>query len=214
MRFRSKLPLVTLATVLVLSASVSMTSAREISTTSQNFREIWTGIGFIAIGGLINVRCNLTVRGSYHYRTITKVRSLMGYITSATLTRPCTGGEAWILNGTERATNSLPWHVKYDSFTGTLPRIRIVRRRIIGWFFVIHALGNQCLYGSTAESPAAVLMNLNEATGEVNSVTADSEARIPLRETLAGSCPANGGFSGTTSTTDNGEGSRITIRLI
>lgn len=215
MPIRSKPILALLSALLTMSVCVASAPARQFTTSNQQFRAIWTPLAFTALGGFIQVRCNVTLRGSFHYRTSSKTRgALAGYITSAALTRPCSGGEAWILNGTERATNTLPWHISYDSFTGTLPRIRTLRTAVIGGSFLLLALGNGCRYQSTAASPGFGRINLNELTGEANSLQAENSSSIPLSETLAGSCPASGSFTGTTSTYDNGEGGRITIRLI
>lgn len=219
MRTRSKLVLTALTAALVMSVSINIAQARQFTTTGQNTRGIWTPLEFTALGGFIRIRCNATLRGSFHYRTFSKTRSLVGYITSAVVTRPCTGGEVWILNGVETLPNgsrpnSLPWHISYDSFTGTLPRIRGIRLAAIGAGYLIIALGNQCLYTTTAASPAFGIVNLNEATGEATSLSLDSSSSIPLSVTLGGSCPASGAFSGTTSTFDDGEGVRITVRLI
>lgn len=208
------LQLVAASAALFMAVTLDAASARQFTTSRQNFRAIWTPLSFAALGGLIQVRCNVTLNGSYHYRTITKTRTLVGSITDARLSRPCTGGEAWFLNGVERPTSTLPWPLFYDSFTGTLPRIRRNKHIIIHLGPFIIALGNQCLYESTASSPAAAFVDLNETTGEATSMTADAEARIPLKETLAGSCPASGSYAGTTTTFDDREGVRIVIRLI
>lgn len=214
MRNRSKLLLTAIATTLIMAAAVTVASARQFTTSNQNARAVWTSIQFTSLGGLIQIRCNLTLRASFHYRTFSKTRSLVGYITSAGITRPCSGGEAWVLNGSERPTNTLPWHIVYDSFRGTLPRITGIRLGIIGGSFLLSGLGNQCQYTGTAPSPAFGIINLNESTGEGISLSADSTVTVPLAATLVGSCPANGAFAGTTSLLDEGEGSRITIRLI
>src|SRR6185503_8766261 len=123
MRTRSKLLLTALTAALVMAATVGTASARNLELAEaedQRFTATWTPLQFTGLGGLIRINCNVTLRGSFHYRTIAKVLSLIGYVTSAALTRPCEGGEAFILNGTERLPNgttpgtSLPWHIKYN----------------------------------------------------------------------------------------------------
>jgi hypothetical protein len=213
MRTRSKLLLTALTAALVMAATVGTASARNLSISEQRFRAVWTPLEFTAIGGLIRVRCNVTLTGSFHYRSIVKSRgALIGFVTSAALTRPCTGGEAWILNGSERATNTLPWHVQYDSFRGTLPRLEGVRLALVGASFLLIA-SSQCLFASTAASPAFGIININ-AEGRATSLTADNSSQIPLRETLSGICPASGSFAGTTSSLTDGEGGVPTVRLI
>jgi hypothetical protein len=223
MRSRSKLLLTALTAALVMAATVGTASARNLELAEaedQRFTATWTPLEFTALGGFIRVRCNVTLRGSFHYRTFAKTRSLVGYVTSAALTRTCTGGEAFILNGTERLPNgttpatSLPWHVLYDSFTGTLPRITGVRLALVGASFLLIALGNECLYRSTSTEPAFGIVNVTTATGVAASLTADNNSSIPLNVTLAGSCPASGRFAGTTRELRDGGGGNIIIRLI
>ena len=215
MRTRSKLLLTALTAAFVMAASVGTASAGRLSLAEQGYRAVWTPLEFTGLGGLLRVRCNVTLRGSFHYRTLLKTRSLVGYVTEARLTRPCTGGEAAILNGTEAAPNTLPWHMTYDSFTGTLPAIRGVRLALVGAAFVLEVGGfGTCLYQSTSASPAFGIINLNTTTGAALSLAADGNSRIPLKETIEGSCPANGSFTGTTSSLTNGAGGTASVRLI
>src|SRR6185503_5503818 len=104
MRTRSKLLLTALTAALVMAATVGTASARNLELAEpqdQRFTATWTPLEFTGLGGLIRIRCNVTLRGSFHYRTFAKTRSLVGYVTSAALARPCTGGEVFILNGVE-----------------------------------------------------------------------------------------------------------------
>jgi hypothetical protein len=215
---RSKLLLTALLAALAMATAASAASARSLELAEaqdQRFTAAWTPISFIALGGLIQIRCNVTLRGSFHTRTSAKMRgSLAGYVTSATITRPCTGGEVWILNGTERPTNTLPWHIIYDSFRGTLPLITGIRTALVGSSWLIIAGGNQCLYNSTSASPAFGVINITSGTGVATGVTAENESRIPLNATLAGICPASASVSGTTSSYTDGEGGTIAVRLI
>jgi hypothetical protein len=223
MRSRSKLLLTALTAALVMAATVGTASARNLELAEvqdQRSTATWTPLEATGLGGLIRMRCNVTLRGSFHYRTIAKTRSLIGYITSAALTRTCTGGEAFILNGTERlpngttTTNTLPWHITYDSFTGTLPRITGLRLAAIGASYLLIALGNECLYRSTSTEPAFGIINVTTATSVASSLSADGNSSIPLSATLSGSCPASVRFAGTTSSLTDGAGGTIVIRLI
>jgi hypothetical protein len=223
MRIRSKLLLTALTAALAMAVIVATASARNIELAEaedQRFRATWTPLEFTSIGGLIRIRCNITLRGSFHYRTHAKTRSLIGYVTSAAVTRPCTGGEMFILNGTERLpggttpATSLPWHIQYDSFTGTLPRITGMRVALINFSFLLIAGGNQCLYRSTNTEPLFGILNITTATGVASSLTADNNSSIPLSATLAGICPATFRFAGTTSSLTDGGGGTIVVRLI
>lgn len=118
-----------------------------------------------------------------------------------------------MLNGTERATNTLPWHIIYDSFRGVLPNITGIRTAVVGSSWSIMTIGLQCLYRSTSESPAFGVINLN-ASGVATSVQAESTTPIPLSSSQEGFCPASGTIAGTTSSYSDGTGGTIAVRLI
>ncbi len=220
MRTRSKFLLTALAAALVMAAAVGTANARRFETSSQSFRVVWPStsrLTFSGLGGSITIACQVTLEGSFHSRTISKVRGqLVGYVTSANLTRPCAGGEAWILNGVERPTNSLPWHIRYDSFVGTLPNISRIRLQLVGAAFLIEAatiLGQaSCLFRSTAEEPAFGFINL--AAGVVSTLSADETSEIPLETRLSGPCTATGQFRGSGNVTVQNSTTRITVRLV
>lgn len=68
--------------------------------------------------------CRVTLEGVLHSNTIPKVASvLIGYIDGATM-NPCSTNIAGFL------TNTLPWHVHYEGFTGTLPNIDLLKIEI------------------------------------------------------------------------------------
>jgi len=92
---------------MILALAVSGTSARNLSVTEQSLRVVWTPIEFVAGGR--SARCNLTLEGSFHYRTIVKREgALSGFITRAIL-NTSSGGSATVL------TNTLPWHLTYNA---------------------------------------------------------------------------------------------------
>jgi hypothetical protein len=115
-------------------------SARNLSISNQNIRAVWNPVFIIVpMTPVAEHRCTLTLEGSFHSRSIAKVAgALIGFITRAAVAHPCGGeGEMWVHNGTEeplgvRTANSLPWHMTYQGFTGTLPDISEVRIRIRG----------------------------------------------------------------------------------
>src|SRR5438270_3751470 len=110
-----KLLLAVVGATVLLGALVGTASAARLSNSSTTFRATWTSAEFS--GGFGTPRCSLTLEGSLHSATIVKTRgSLVGYITRASV-GPCVNGSATVLTAT------LPWHVQYDSFTGTLPSI-------------------------------------------------------------------------------------------
>src|SRR5215218_2592066 len=132
MRTSVKLILTALAASLLLAAAVSTASAARLSTSNQNLRLTFTSLEFE--GSEITIRCQVTLEGSFHTRTIAKVaEALTGAVTKAIVkSETCTGGRGAAFNGVETyngttTPNTLPWHVQYKGFTGTLPNIETLR---------------------------------------------------------------------------------------
>jgi hypothetical protein len=148
-----KLLLAAVGATVLLSALVGTASARNISITNQTIRAQFREVRFEAAFG--NTVCQVTLEGSLHARTIAKVaNSLIGYITAARL-GPCPVGTATILQET------LPWHVQYVSFNGTLPNITALNTNVIGSSFrVRETFGVTCLARSTTTAPARGTYNI------------------------------------------------------
>jgi hypothetical protein len=142
---------------ILLAALVSTASARSFSSTSQTLRSTFSRVIFELPFG--STPCQVTLEGSLHSRTIAKVvGSLIGYITRAEL-GPCSSGSYTILRET------LPWHLQYRGFTGTLPNISSISASIIGWSWRVREPGFvTCLWRSTATEPA-ILTFSREAAG-------------------------------------------------
>jgi len=153
----SKLLLAAIGATVLLGAFVSTASARNISTSNQFLRATFREVNFRL--PFFTTRCQVTLEGSLHSRTIAKVvGSLIGYMTSARL-GPCSSGSATIL------TETLPWHVRYAGFAGTLPAITSIRVNVINSSFRIREpFGITCLARSTATEPAIGTFN-REAGG-------------------------------------------------
>lgn len=143
-----KLLLAALGATVLLCALVSTASARSLSSSSQTLRSTFREVRFRGLFGLAN--CAVTLEGSLHSRTIAKTPGLlMGYITAAIKEPICTSGAATIL------TETLPWHVRYLSFTGTLPNITSIRVNVIDSAWRIRENGGiTCLARSTPTEPA------------------------------------------------------------
>jgi hypothetical protein len=122
-----------LAASLLLSAAVSTASATRLSVSNQNIRATWNSLEFAS--ELVTLRCQLTLEGSFHTRTIAKVReSLIGAITMARFKEEaCT-------NGSFRA-QAVPWHITYESFAGTLPNITAVNLLLSRFRFQLNVPG-------------------------------------------------------------------------
>lgn len=165
---------------LVLAVTVATASAGRLQTSSQQVRAAWSQVEFVIGEGIGTIRCALTLEGSFHARTFTKAReTLVGYVTRASI-RPCTNGELNLL------AESLPWHLRYDSFTGTLPRITSIRFRVVGfslWFE--YMFGIRCLYRST--------LTFTWFRGEPSPIPEFPEFETPASVSLEGSMPESGG---------------------
>jgi hypothetical protein len=199
MASRWKVALAALGAAFVLSSAVGVASAGRLSISNRSFRATWAPIKYQ--GGEIDVDCNVTIEGSFHSTTIAKVAgTLMGHVTRATVARPCTGGSWYYLNGVEvlrgvTISNTLPWHIRYRSFTGTLPNIQKIGFDIVDYSFLIETpFIPGCLYRSTAARP--IQWNLVREGGGLIVSVEEPATQIPLREGGFG-CPAEITFSGT-----------------
>jgi hypothetical protein len=211
MRARSKLCLAGLTASLLMSLAVSSASANRISITNPRYRTAWSSLRFLDGGGVSRLTCQVTIEGSFHSATIRKIRgALAGFMTTARVHDPsCTGGGATILN------ESLPWHITFDSFTGTLPSLS-------GIVFLAHdlafridpgRLGLACLYSADATHRARGTVNVTQPGGGANTSTADTTIRL-LRQSGSGLCPTEGGFEGIGQVFLQGNTSRISVTLI
>lgn len=206
MRNRSKLLLMGLTAAMLLSIGVGSASANRLSTNATAQRIVWTPLTFASTGGSV-IRCNVTLEQRFHSATIAKVRgSLIGFITAANVAA-CSGGAVTVLTAT------LPWHVRYNSFTGTLPSLTGVNFDLIGTAFRIQPTGSiACLARSTVENPARGTAVISG--GRVTGLRADPTATIPL-EGFFCAFGGEGTFSGTGTVSRSGTTVQdITVRLI
>lgn len=191
--------------LIVVGASLllaSAASAGRLSTSSQQLRATFARI---EMGGEAGIAiCALTLEGSFHERTTAKVAErLVGYVTSATF-GGCSTGSATVLR------ESLPWHVRFQGFTGTLPNISSIRAKIVGaGVSVRENLGIVCLIRSTATEPTIASFS-REALGALSGVTVSGEIASGaecsgIRGTVRGT---------STSLTVQSSATRITVTLI
>jgi hypothetical protein len=208
MRTRSKLLFTSLGAALLLSMAVGSASARDLSITNRAYRIVWRELRLGSTGG-VNIRCPVTIEGSFHSSTFHKtIHALIGHVTRATVvSRSCTGGTATVNQ------ESLPWHVTYEGFSGILPRITLLFALLIGVKFRVTVLGITCTAQTTTTNPAKGRIIINEATGAATELVPDETALIPL--TGAGcEFAGNGFFEGPGRVTLLGNTTVITIRLI
>ena len=148
---------------LLLSAIASTASANRLSLSTREWQATWSAMSFTGAFG--STTCTLTLEGEMHTKTFGKTRSaLVGYIAGAT-TSGCGAFPATVLR------ENLPWHIQYETFAGTLPRITSVALKIIGFQFKIReSFGVECLFTSTEARPLTDTLN-REASGAVRSTT-------------------------------------------
>ena len=172
MRTSVKLCFTALTAALLLASAIATTSARNLSISNQNFRVSWQELQFAT--NVLTITCHVTLEGSFHYRTFAKnVGRLIGYITRVAVRRPCRNGEAWAANGTEAhprlgvLANTLPWHITYEGFEGTLPNITSILLLLRGARFKIHGPFNTLgLYGEANDNITGRARR-NVATGAI-----------------------------------------------
>jgi hypothetical protein len=195
-----KLLLAAVGATVLLGALVSSASARNLSISNQTLRSQFRSVEFAL--PFFTTRCQVTLEGSLHTRTIAKVQgALIGYITTARL-GPCAQGSATIL------TETLPWHVRYLAFSGPLPNITDLVINVIGAAFrVREPIGINCLSRSTPEEPSIGTF-VREAGGALSSATIGGAIKTSCFEEI-------GRFSSDSGTvTVLGAATRITVRLI
>jgi hypothetical protein len=210
MRNYAKLVFAALATAAVMLAAVGIASARNFRTSSQRQRITWAALTFENTSGS-RTTCPVTLEGSFHAATMPKVAgSLIGLITGARVGVPasCTGGEATILTAT------LPWHITYEGFTGTLPEIRTIRLLLLNVAFQVHATNSfTCLARSEARNPIHGIATLGTG-GRVESIENEAGSTLPLTGS-GGFCTfARGRLVEDRSTVENSAGGSVSISLI
>lgn len=193
--------------ILALAATAVLGLASEsfagrLSTSNRNFRLVFREMILGSASG-INNTCELTLEGSFHSSTIAKVeRTLIGYITRVD-TAHCT------TNTTILRTN-LPWHLTYESFTGTLPNITSRTWLVRNIELLIEVLGFRCLIGGSVMRFRATR---NTSTGAVSGVSVSES--VPARSGGGFGCPDSSiTLTGSSTYTVLGTTTPITITLI
>ena len=107
----------------------------------------------------------------------------------------------------------MPWHVRYESFTGTLPNLTSIALRVIGlsytWRF--SEFFPNCLYRSTEAAPARWIASIE--TGVITRIRWDETKRIPF-SSGEGACPTGVTYSGTGEIRQQGGRASLSITLI
>ncbi|MDQ2705862.1 MAG: hypothetical protein M3Y43_11900 [Pseudomonadota bacterium] len=190
-----KLALAATGSAVLLGLLVMPAFAGRLSSSTQSISASWTRMDFA--GGFGTVECEVTLAGTVHTRTIAKTAStLIGYLTEARVVA-CRRGGATVLGA------SLPWHITYRSFEGTLPNITGIGLNVIGASFQMRepTFGATCLMRSTAANPlikilkrllGALINTINfagsiQCSGSINvngSVSGSASSLSPVSVTL------------------------------
>lgn len=200
----SRLLLAVLVAAALFGASAGSASARNLSVNEQGFRISWVELNWTEPIFRIGIHCPMTLEGTFHYRTMVKViGSLIGYVTRAIVDNAaCRGGHFTVL------TETLPWHVTYEGFTGTLPSITSLILLIAGMAMrmEIPSFGINCLMR------AANLRYTTTGTREAGGAF-KAERVVPGRESIpCGSITLT--FEGTGTATKLGSTERTLVTLI
>ncbi len=171
---RTRCALVALLACGSMAAIAGSAHANRLEFSSLPFRMTWTRT-FRLRDTEGPVECSVTLEGTFHSRTFMKVRSvLIGFITRAAISE-CVRGSAGFL------AETLPWHVQYEGFTGTLPTIEQLRVQITEAGISLRT-GNiaTCLARSSALNPLkmSIGVGMEERLVTVRLV----ETEIPYRE--------------------------------
>jgi len=221
MRRSPKPILAVFAVTFLLATAVSTASATRISLSNQNIRATYTSLEFVS-EGVVTIRCQVTLEGSFHARTMTKVvRNLLGAITKAAVKQEaCTNGREAAFNGVERyngttSPNTLPWHLTYESFTGALPNISSINNLISRFRFGLETAG-LCTgqYGSETDNLTATATR--EAGGGLTTLTPVEGRNVMtlIRRDAGLACPATHRIRGTGQLFQLGTTTRVSVTLI
>jgi hypothetical protein len=216
MNLRLKATYVGVAAGIAFLMAAHVAGASTLSASARPVRAVWpeeSKLHFSNTAAGIEVACAVTMEGSFHSSTIAKTRgSLVGYITRA-IQAPIETCQKTNITNVLVLTASLPWHVRYDSLTGTLPSITGIRFQTVGVAILVTGFGQSCLYRSSVAGPAFAIAN-REVGGAITSLSAEEGSSIPL---MAGGalCPATATYSGAaTRVTVLSETASIRITLI
>ena len=200
--------LTTAAATVILAAAVGAAAASQMSTGSQTIRATWSRLQLSnTFSPEQPVECQVTLEGSFHSNTIQKTRrALIGYVSRSSV-NACTTGSATI------DQESLPWHLTYESFSGTLPNITSVALLLVRASFLIGLRELLCRAVTTTTDNAS---GIAEVSGEtITGLAADPSRRIPLTTIRGFGCGLGRGFfEGTAAVTQLGTTRSVTVTLI
>lgn len=223
MRSRFTPLLIGLGAALMLAVGVGSAQARRFELSEQHIRAVWTRLAF---NWGEAIECPVTLEGSFHSKVFSKVSgALIGYITSANTVKGmanCVGGWGMLFlteeEGFTGALNTLPWHIRYDSFEGTLPAIAGLHVDVVNFSIRFRRVEGgttiRCLYKSLETSPVKFIFRV-AAGGTVTGLQADESAEIFWNSGEA-FCARRGHFVRTPlgTVTKQGETAAVIVRLV
>ena len=213
MRLTRKLVLTALAATALLAAIATTSAAREFETSETRIRTVFRPLILRSSSG-DSVTCTVTLEGSFHYRTIRKVEgSLIGYITRAIVETPTCRSSPTAGITIAALTETLPWHITYLDFSGTLPNVTLrIRINRFSFNFINVPIIGRCRYTASTNyivgGPAG-----REITEGTRSATLIMENGVRIRSETFG-CPEFQTESAATPVTIQGGTTAVTIRLI
>ncbi|MGB2711107.1 MAG: hypothetical protein WBC33_06285 [Conexibacter sp.] len=167
---RSKLLMLALTSALVLAAPVGAASAsRGLQIEPAGLTTATAPLTFVLEPRAGRYSALVTLRSSLHRTIVKTIGALVGTITDC----------RWSL-GTEEISVAvecrltLPWHIRYDGFMGTLPNITEMRLQILNFSvrvtdLTFGGLLINCLYGGTiraiASTPLLETIHFSESEG-------------------------------------------------
>jgi len=213
MRGLRKLIATLAATAFLAAITTAVASAREFESSNQNTRIVFRPVILHASNG-DSVSCTITLEGSFHYRTIRKVEAaLVGYITRAIVDTPnCRSGPNTGIRAVA-LTETLPWHITYVDFSGTLPNVTL-RFKLNNTSFALLGVPiiGTCRYRASPNGIIGGPVGREITEGTRNATITVEEGASIRSETF--SCPAGQFTSGPTPIVQLGTTTAITVRLI
>jgi hypothetical protein len=199
--------LLAVSAVIMLTFSGNATAGK-LSVSEQEFLGTWDDLDIVYDSTGTTLECNVTLGGSFHSRTFNKTSgSLVGSITRATVNTCVNGITATVLAA------DLPWHYRFNSFTGTLPNVTGVLLQIVN--MGIRIAGPDippCLFRTDATEPAGGTANV--VFGQLRTFTADPDFAIDLQGGFLCELAGDASLAGTGSLSSGDNVRLVFIRLI
>ena len=214
MHHRTKTILPLLAATALLALAASGASARSFSFSEKNFELIWnpaltskTQLTFGDNSGSIVIECNVTLLGRYSVNTVAKRTEVNQGTINHGETEGCRNGTLTI------RTETMPWNLRYRSFTGTLPAITTITTGMIGATFRVRERnGATCISQTTTAEPGVGI--IEERLTNLETIRADETRTIRLGGEFLCNFATPGHFAGRGLIRNLPRTANITITLI